>query len=254
MRGARGRSPRSCGPSLATVRAAAQGNRPALERVLSALYTPVFDFLMARFDFAHDPEDVCQDLAQETLLRIARGLAGCRAESEEQFLVWVLTVARNVGLNHVQRLQVEVTLLAGNSDAGETLTPGPWGETDDAPHGEGDRIVFRLLTEVIEQLPDSASHLLWAHLVDGLPWSLVAEQVGTTADGAKRRFQRLQERLRREMLRRIASLPDPDRRKVLGRLGCSPPPEADSSPAPRTRVSSPPSPSNQGSGVGDNCL
>lgn len=202
--------------SPAAVRAAARGDREALERVLGTLYTPVWEFLVARFNFAHDPEDICKDLAQESLLRIARGLPGCHAESEEQFVAWALTVARNVGLNYVHHLQVELAILSEDAPPPYAFIPEPGPEVNETD--VGDRIAFRLLTETTETLPGSARDLLWAHLVDRLPWSVVGEEFGTTPDGAKRRFQRLQHRLRKEMLRRIAALPDSDRRQVLDRL------------------------------------
>jgi DNA-directed RNA polymerase specialized sigma24 family protein len=125
-------------------------------------------------------------VVQESLWRVWRGLGGCRAETEGQIRSWIRAIAaRQIatllreegGLKRVgiQRLRLEPR-------ASE-------------PDGEPDERLLLILEE-LGRLPDSAHDLLWGRIVLGETWEEAGAGLGIPATAAKRRWQRLQERLR----------------------------------------------------------
>ena len=85
-------------PDGRTLDAAGRGDADALTEILTIAQPHVWRFISS---LEHDRETV-EDLAQETLLRIVRGLPGFRGDS--RFLTWSLTIARNVVRDHQRAL------------------------------------------------------------------------------------------------------------------------------------------------------
>ena len=85
----------------------------------------------------------------------------------------------------------------------------------------GFEVLLRLAVEAYGQTPPATADLLWSRLVAGAEWEEVAQEFGTTAAGAKRRFQRATARLRRMIERRLSELDEGERGlvdRVLTRL------------------------------------
>lgn len=96
-------------------------------------------------------------------------------------------------------------------------------EATRAPDGEStseiDRALGRLLLEAQSVLSEGTQEVIRRRLIYSESWEEAGRAAGTTAGGAKRRWQRAQERLRREVLQRARALPEQMRREVLRRLG-----------------------------------
>lgn len=86
-------------PDPKTLAAACRGDRRALAEIVALAQPDTWRFIAG---LERDREMV-EDLTQETLLRVVRGLTKFRAES--RFRTWVFAIARNVVRDHQRRLR-----------------------------------------------------------------------------------------------------------------------------------------------------
>lgn len=201
------------GNLLPLLRRAEAGDDDALEEFLVRAYRIARAFVRRRLPRSADDAFV-EDAAVETVGRVAGAFVRCRARTEGEAVAWILETARNTSIDlHRQELR---QVLAGTLEdlelAGAAPTPAP-GATSPA-----EAALLDLLGETHAALPADLQLLLWTRLVAGATWAEAGEQVGTTSAGAKRRYQRAQTRLRRELVRRIHQLPAPKRDLVIARL------------------------------------
>lgn len=98
-------------------------------------------------------------------------------------------------------------------------------DTSDIAHAweeEARILLTRLVMRHLAELPVDVQQIVWAHVVEGRPWSAVAADRATTLSAAKRRFQRAQRRVRQATLADIARLPPCERDRLLRTAGHSP--------------------------------
>ncbi|HEX8671650.1 MAG TPA: RNA polymerase sigma factor [Longimicrobium sp.] len=201
------------GSLVELIREAAGGDEDALEGLLVRVYRIARAFVRRRLPGSADDAFV-EDAASETVSRVAHAFTGCRARNEGEAVAWILEIARNtaIDLHRVELRQVIVGALDDLDLVGTIPAPVP-GSISPA---EG--ALLDLLGETHEALPAELQLLLWTRLVGGATWAEAGEQIGTTSTAAKRRYQRAQMRLRRELTRRIHQLPGPKRVLVIERL------------------------------------
>lgn len=189
------------------------GDEGALEEFLVRVYRIARAFVRRRLPRSADDTFV-EDTAVETVGRVALAFTACRAGTEGGVVAWILEVARNTAID-LHRQELRRALAGALEDLDTTVcdsTPAPdiLTQSEDA--------LLDLLAETHAALPPDLQLLLWARLIDGATWAEAGEDVGTTPAGAKRRYQRAQARLRRELVRRIHQLPEPKRDLVIQRL------------------------------------
>lgn len=185
------------------------GDDEALEQLLAGIHVRVLRFFRAWLHHRGDWEELAQDLAQDTLLRIARSIGGCQAATDVELIRWCLRVARNIGIDHLRAVRdewdaTELALTAG--DGPLVQLDAPW-QADAQVPTEGARVLLGVLSEVLANEPDEAHELLWERLVAGSPWGSAGAALGVPETAAKRRFQRTQARIRLAVLRRLVGLP-----------------------------------------------
>lgn len=196
------------------------GSNQALEDLLTRLHVAVLSFVRRRFDDQRDAEAFAQDVASEALIRVAEGYRSCQATTDRQLMAWTLTIARNVGLDIVRSRLVRVgALVALPHDDPRNEIPSPANRRDERSPAED--LLFHIMQEAHDRLPDSAQDLLWIRFVEGAEWAEVGSELGISSSSAKRRWQRMQARLRREILAGIHDLPKPERDRVLAHLAAT---------------------------------
>lgn len=190
------------------------GSRAALERLLAALHPVLHRYYIRSLG---DEGDVASDLAQEALVRIARGIGGCHAEGEGQIIAWALRIARNLEIDWLRSVHSEPTYRARSLpiDA-HALGVAPPAEEPARTPALG--VLFALLEDAEGSLPESTRDLLYLRLTEHASWEQVGKAMGIPATAAKRRFQRSQHRIRSEILRRVRHLPAETREIVLAQI------------------------------------
>lgn len=186
----------------------------ALGALIERLYPMAERFLLRRLQSFRDGPDAAADAAQETMVRIANGLDGCRATNDRELVAWMLVVAR--------RTLIDLYRSPSSGLAARSLSV----ELDDALDAAEDRgeasessrtpraTLLALAMQAYGALSDETAELLWWRLIKGAEWSEVAEQMSTSPTGAKRRYQRAQGALQRAVSALVSGLPSTKRADV----------------------------------------
>jgi RNA polymerase sigma factor (sigma-70 family) len=186
---------------------AREGDEHALESLLAEVHVHVHRFFSRWLYRRPGWEDTVDDLAQETIIKIARSLDTPVAENDAVLLEWCTTVALNAGTDYLRSMRDEwdATTFMDDVDAFRALD---WDLRD--RHIEEDAgavIVLRILREAHEEEGADAQILLWHRLVQGDEWAETGGELGIAHTAAKRRFQRMQGRIRHAVLRKLIALP-----------------------------------------------
>lgn len=182
-------------------------------------------YLVDRLQSHASTSAIAEEITQEVLVRMTQSIASCRATTKEELHAWVQTIARRLVIDRFRRRELELEQRVWEEDLridGHLLIDA-CADADTEPESaevtEIDEVLGNLLWEAQAELTEGTQQVLRRRLLYGETWSQVGEFVGTSAAGAKRRYQRAQDRLRKEVRRRMTALPDPLLRAVLRRLG-----------------------------------
>jgi RNA polymerase sigma-70 factor, ECF subfamily len=192
---------------LALLVRAQAGDQNAVERLLAMLYSPIRDYLLTKVRRVLEAGDLADDITQDTLIRMARKLDGCRARNETELVGWALAVARTQLINHLRTQRVQERL----TDLPDLYAPvmETGGLTD---------LLGRLVRTASKAVPRETLELLRLRVEGGLSWREVAAVMETTSAGAKRRFQRAQRRMQKEVMAVATRLHPAEQRELLGWL------------------------------------
>jgi RNA polymerase sigma factor (sigma-70 family) len=210
----------SVGPDhlIGLMRRAVAGDNVALEDLLARLYTPISRFLRRRFGGDPHAESWIDDLTQETLLRVIRFLGDCSATSNGQLMAWVLVIARRVSIDWLRspdmRKGKSFISMEGDELAGHASSEA-WDPPADRSNLLLKDVLLSTLAASHDVLPEPTQRLIWLHVILGASWPEIGQAMHMTAYAAKRRWQRAQNRLRKEIIRRIHELPEGDRAPLV---------------------------------------
>lgn len=202
-------------------RQAQDGDTEALELLLRGLRPLLLHEIRPRVRSSTATEAVAEELTQDALVRVAKGLSGCRAQTETQLRAWCRTIARRRVIDWYRRRSAErerktpgalADVLWSRAESGR---PQPEGELTHSEMQEVEEVLGSLLLEAQAKLSEGTQEVLRRRLLYHDIWRAAGEAAGTTPGGAKRRYQRATDRLRKEVLRRIRNLPDAELRKAL---------------------------------------
>lgn len=131
------------------------------------------------------------DLLQETLLRIARGLPNFEGRSSVK--TWAFSIATRVAADHFRRPETRAQIV----DVEEAQ------DLSDSELDVGGRIVIdemnSCVREVIDSLPEDYRAALVLHDLEGLTAAATAETIGCSVATAKIRIHRARARLRKAL-------------------------------------------------------
>lgn len=195
------------------LRRAVDGDTTAREELLEKLYVPLRRYARRHLSGWIEPDEAAKDVAQDTLVRITAHLGACRAQSDRQLVAWALAILRNVIIDRARQRAEECLVRFGPAVEPLAVTPPP-----DDPPSSADRTLSRLVRSALDALPPEKMRLLQLRLQLGDRWADVGAELGTSWSAARRRFQRLQSTLRKDIARRIESLPQEDREVLERRL------------------------------------
>lgn len=184
--------------------AARAGDTGALDQLLAETL-PEIDAFLRRCYARNALLDLYDDVTLDTLIRVVRHLPGCRATTAGEYWAWVLTIARREAARTVRETYFrDVSLVA----------PAVLDALSAARHTEGTESVVEpllpVLATLLARLDDARQDLLGLRYVEQLSWDEVAEEIGTTPAAAKRRCQRLQRRLGRELREAVSAARGPE--------------------------------------------
>lgn len=205
--------------------AARQGEDQALSELLDRLRPEVERYLRGRLDSSPSTAALADELTQVVLLKAAASIDDCRAGTPAELRAWVRTIARRSAIDWHRRRKLEIDRRVWEDleeVPGELLGQAmveKWISANVKSPTKADRALGRLLTEAQAVLSEGTRVVIRRRLLYRDTWAEAGRAIGTTPAGAKRRWQRARERLRREVLNRVEELCPSLRRKVRRRLG-----------------------------------
>jgi len=159
------------------------------EEVAGTLRAPILRYLQR---FVGDAA-LAEDLLQETLVRISKGLD--RFEARSSVRTWAFKIATHTAVDHLRRSRRDLTLVEVE-DLAVIADPG---------EGLSERLVIdemnACLRGEIERLPESYRAAILLHDLEGLNATETAEIVGCSLATAKIRIHRARARLKLALLR-----------------------------------------------------
>jgi len=192
------------------------GDPRALRRILTALSAPAYRFGLG---FCRDPHDA-EDVMQEVLAALARGLARFRGESS--LSSWAFVVARRVCMRRRRRRSGEPESLVP-LEAPATGGRGPLDVADRAtdPHERLERReLAALLERAIGSLPASQRQVLLLRDVEGLTARETGKVLGLRERAVKSRLHRARAALRAGLAPHVATPGDAGLQPSVSREGC----------------------------------
>ncbi len=134
--------------------------------------------------------DLAEDLLQETLIRIARGLPGFEGRSELK--TWAFSIATRVAADHFRQPQNRVRIIAVEESADLPVA-------EPSPSIEQRVVIDEMnvcVRRVIDSLPEDYRAALVLHDLEGLTAAQTAEICGCSLPTAKIRVHRARLRLK----------------------------------------------------------
>lgn len=197
---------------VALVRAATRGDTRSLEALLARVHPMLRRYAATTVGTHHD---MASDIAQESLVRIVRGIHQLRADNESQIVAWCLAITRNLCIDWLRHLAIEPTHNASSSNFAYEAVPE---RRSDSAEESPRQMLFALVSACERELPDITRSILYLRLVEGAPWKEIGHSLELPATAAKRRFQRAQTTLLRSVMRSIERCGVPHREALLDQL------------------------------------
>lgn len=164
-------------------------------RIFDRFFQPLCQFFYRQGVSREDS----QDLAQDTLLRVIRGLEGFKKES--RLKTWVFAIARNVWLNSFRGKRPEMVRL--DEEDSEDEGAGPGRRLADPALSPEERALTQREVErlraALEDLPSRMQQALRLHL-QGLTYGDVARLMQISTGAAKSHVSAAKDRLKKHLL------------------------------------------------------
>jgi len=200
---------------------AQQGDTDARDELLLRLAPSITRYVRSRLGRPLVPSDLLDDIRQEALADLARGFGGCLARTDAQLVTWAKTVTWHAAVDYLAAPRSGVQLLRGGVELdGQAVDAAIEQPIDLEPafpldaRGDARGVLYRIAVDAQRDLSPSLPPLLWYRLIQGDSWEEIGARFGTTAAGAKRRFQRACGALRRAVARRRHELDPATRRSI----------------------------------------
>lgn len=183
------------------IASARQGDAQALESLIARHQDRVYRYAIK---LCRNPDDA-QEVLQETMLSLAKGLASFREEAS--LTTWLYTVARSHCIKLHRRSKFAPPEL-DSLEADDGPTPSADARTDPET-ATAAREVDEALQLAIDTLDDTSREVLVLRDVEGLTAPEVAEVMGTSPAAVKSRLHRARLAVRESMVPLLQPRPSP---------------------------------------------
>lgn len=176
----------------ALIEACLQGDQSAWEAIVRRYRRKVFNVAYT-FTGRHDE---AEDLTQDIFLKVFRALG--TFDRRANFTTWIISVSRNLCIDHYRRVRKEREVVDHRVDASE-LTPVAGGLDAFTTLDRFDRRA--LLREALAALPETLRTAVAMRDLQELSYQEIAEQLGLPNGTVKSRINRGRHELARQVLR-----------------------------------------------------
>jgi RNA polymerase sigma-70 factor, ECF subfamily len=174
----------------ATLRAAQAGDRQAFRALVERYQRPVFA-LLSRMLLRAGRESLVEDLAQETFVRVFRGLPAFGSDGRTNLAAWILTIAARLGIDELRRQPQRVESLDRRA-----LDVAGHAAADDESERRG--VASAIERAVAELSPEQRAAFLLRE-VHEMDYESIAEALRVDLGTVKSRLSRARTALRRAL-------------------------------------------------------
>jgi RNA polymerase sigma-70 factor, ECF subfamily len=168
------------------------GDQDAWAQIVRQHWRKVFN-IAYKFTGKHDE---AEDLTQDVFLKIFKSLD--TFDRRANFQTWLVSVSRNLCIDHYRSVRKERETIDRDVDAGE-LTPASTTQSPVAALEQRDRV--ELLKKAMEQLPPSLRRAVMLRDIQELSYQEIADREGLPEGTVKSRINRGRTELARQIRR-----------------------------------------------------
>jgi RNA polymerase sigma-70 factor (ECF subfamily) len=191
-------------PTESLLQLAQGGDEEALENLLAVSRKYLSRIARTQISQRLQGKADASDLVQEALLEVHRHFGQFRGTTEIEFGAWLRSILAGLVANHVRRflgtkqrdarLEQAIALEINNSSCvfNRQLATALGTPVEEAVKHEASL----QLVQALESLPEHYRQVIVLRHLEGLPFSLVAERMGRTADSVEKLWVRALSRLR----------------------------------------------------------
>lgn len=162
-----------------------RGERQAFDSLIRLYYDYVFGFLLKT---AAD-ETLCEDLTQETFLKMIKNIEKFRPEGAA-FGTWLITIAKNCYIDHLRKNRIPF----------EDVSELPIQSGEDIENRVEQRLRYEELLAAAELLPPEQSVAIRLKYAEGLTLQEIADRFGVQPKTVKSRIHEGTVKLRKKLL------------------------------------------------------
>ena len=169
-------------PDAVLVKRYMDGDEQALASLIKTHQSKIYGFIYSKIP----DRDVCDDVFQDTFIKVIRTLKSNSYNEEGKFLPWVMRIAHNLVIDYFRRNK-KMPMLRDNAEFSVFSVL-----TDDSSNIENSMIseqVEKDLKKIVEELPDDQREVLKMRLYQDLSFKEISDLTGVSINTALGRMR-----------------------------------------------------------------
>ena len=169
-------------PDALLVKNYVAGDERALGTLIERHQSRLYNFIYSKIN----DRDVCDDVFQDTFVKVIKTLKSNSYNEEGKFLPWVMRIAHNLVIDHFRKNK-KMPMLRESEEFSIFSILG-----DDTPNIEKQIITLQIendLSRLIEKLPEDQKQVLIMRMYHDLSFKEISEQTGVSINTALGRMR-----------------------------------------------------------------
>ena len=158
------------------------GDEKSLGTLITRHQSRIYNFIFSKIN----DRDVCDDVFQDTFIKVIKTLKSNSYNEEGKFLPWVMRIAHNLVIDHFRKNKKMPMLRETEEFSIFSIM------SDDVPNIEKQMITLQIendLRKLIQELPEDQKQVLIMRMYQDLSFKEISEQTGVSINTALGRMR-----------------------------------------------------------------
>ncbi|WP_432670897.1 RNA polymerase sigma factor [Flavobacterium sp. SM2513] len=158
------------------------GDEKSLGTLIARHQSRIYNFIFSKIN----DRDVCDDVFQDTFIKVIKTLKSNSYNEEGKFLPWVMRIAHNLVIDHFRKNK-KMPMLRETEEFSIFSILG-----DDTPNIEKQMITLQIeedLRKLVQELPEDQKQVLIMRMYQDLSFKEISEQTGVSINTALGRMR-----------------------------------------------------------------
>ncbi|CAM4055479.1 RNA polymerase sigma factor [Flavobacterium antarcticum] len=158
------------------------GDEKSLGTLITRHQSRIYNFIFSKIN----DRDVCDDVFQDTFIKVIKTLKSNSYNEEGKFLPWVMRIAHNLVIDHFRKNKKMPMLRETEEFSIFSIM------SDDVPNIEKQMITLQIendLQKLIQELPEDQKQVLIMRMYQDLSFKEISEQTGVSINTALGRMR-----------------------------------------------------------------